>query len=101
MEFSKQFRSGYIKSVKKNKEKCEKIDFFLFRRRLCISVGCKCIFFKYLKLPIKSYFCRPDRVILSRLKKKEKYGKIVFFIFCFVAGFAYEQSVYMKIILIA
>ena len=26
-------------------------------------------------LPIYQYFCRPDRIILSRLKK-EKYGKI-------------------------
>ena len=47
-----------------------------FCRRVWISVRCKYIFLKYLKLPIYLYFCRPDRTILGRLKKKEKSGKI-------------------------
>ena len=37
-----------------------------------ILVGCKRIFLKDLKLPVDSYFCRPDRIILSQLKKIKK-----------------------------
>ena len=58
------------KKIKKNKEE---LKFFFFRRRIFISIGCKRIFLKELKLSINSYFFPPDRVILSRLKKnKEK-----------------------------
>ena len=64
-------RSCNIKSVKKIKKNMKKSNFF-FRRQVCISPGCQRIFLKDLKLSINSYFGRPDRVILSRLKKKKK-----------------------------
>ena len=65
-------KSDNIKPVKKNKEKSGKIENIFFCRRVWLSVGCKHIFLKYLKLPIYLYFCGPDRVILSRLKKIKK-----------------------------
>ena len=58
-----------IKSVKKNNEKYGKIKKIFFRRCVCISVGCKHILLKDLKLPIYPYFCWPNRTILSWLKK--------------------------------
>ena len=62
-----------LKNIKKNMEKSNSFFFFFFFcRRVCISVGCKRIFLKDLKLPLNSYFCRSDRVILSRLKKIKK-----------------------------
>ena len=40
---------------------------FFFRRWVCMSVGCKHIILKDLKLPFNPYFFRNDRVI----KKKQ------------------------------
>ena len=75
-------RSDNVKSVKKNKEKYEKIQIFVFCRHVWISVESCQIFLKVLKLTIHSYFCPPDRIILSWLiKNKEKYGKIETFVF--------------------
>ena len=58
----------------------EKSKFF-FCRRVWISVRCKRIFLKDLQLPINPYFCRPDRVTLSRLKKIKKNMEITKFFF--------------------
>ena len=52
-----------------------------FRRQVCVSAGRKRIFLKDLKLPINSYFCRSDRVILSRLKKIKKNMEKLKFVF--------------------
>ena len=60
-----------LRRLKRKKKNMEKSIFF-FRRRVCISAGCKRIFLKDLKLPINSYFFRLDRVILRRLKKIKK-----------------------------
>ena len=49
----------------------EKSQFF-FCRRVWISVESMPIFWKILKLPVNPYFCRPDPIILSRLKKIKK-----------------------------
>ena len=62
-------RSGNIKSVKKNKEKYGKIKIFFFLPRVSISVGCKHVFLKDLKLPINPYFCRTEKVIKKKLEK--------------------------------
>ena len=74
-----------LKKIKKNMENRN----FFFCRWVCISVGCNRIFLKDLKLPINSYFCRPDRIILSRLKKIKKNKEISKFFF-FVTGFAFQ-----------
>ena len=65
-------QSDNIESVKKRKEIYGKIENIFFRRRVWISVGSSHIFLKALKLPINPYFCRPNRIILSRLKKGKK-----------------------------
>ena len=64
--------SDNIKYLKNKKEKYGKIEIFVSCRHVWISVGSSYIFLKVLKLPINSYFCPPDRIILSRLKKIRK-----------------------------
>ena len=56
--------------IKKRKTKNIEKSKFFFCRRVGILLWCKPIFLKDLTLPIIPYFCRPDRVTLSRLKKK-------------------------------
>ena len=62
-------RSDNIKPVKKNKEKCGKIENIFLRRWVYMSVKTSHVFLKDLKLPVYPYFCRPDRTIWNRLKK--------------------------------
>ena len=73
-------RSHNTMSVKKNIEKYRKIEIFVFCRRLWISVESSQILLKVLKLPINAYFCPPDRIILSGLKKNKEKSKIFFYV---------------------
>ena len=86
-------RSINIKEKLKNKSSIKKNITKNMEIPTCISAVWKLIILMDLKLSINSYFCRPDRVILSRLRKKikENIEKLKFFFF--VAGFEYRPDV--------
>ena len=82
---------GKILSILKNKkEKCGEKEIFVFHRQ-GLDIGIRPIFWKVLKLPINPYFCRPDRIILSLLKKIKKNMKKTETIF-FCPGFGYRSE---------